>query len=97
MKKLIVAAVLFVGITAAHAQTTHGTEKVEVSKTSTLPEKVHNVVDPKHKEYSGYKVKKKTPHGKKYVKTVDKNDHTVTIKTKNSGSMDKKVVTTSTK
>ena len=38
--------------------------KVEVEKTSTVGQKVHNVFHPKHKHYSGYKVEHKTQYKK---------------------------------
>ena len=96
MKNLILAASLLVGVISAQAQQKTPV-KNEETKTTTVGDKVHNVVDPHHKKYSGYKVKKKTANGKKYVKKVNTEDHTTTIKTKTAGDLDKKVVTVSNK
>ena len=97
MKKFIALAVIFAGITIAKAQETKPKETEDVRKTSTIPQKINNVVNPNDKEYNGYKVKKKTRKGKKYVKKVNTQNHTVRVKTKNAGDLDKKVQTTSTK
>jgi hypothetical protein len=54
MKKLLIFAMLFCGITmGASAQTV---KKSKVKKTSTIPQKVHNTFS-KHKKYSGTKRK----------------------------------------
>lgn len=56
MKKLIIAIVALFTITlTASAQTT----KTKREHTSTVPQKVHNVIYPHHKRYSGHKVKHK--------------------------------------
>jgi hypothetical protein len=34
--------------------------KAKSEKTSTIPQKVHNVIHPKHKKYSGHKTKHKS-------------------------------------
>ena len=91
MKKFIAVTALLAGLALTQAQTMKPKEKDEVKKTSTPVQKVHNVFNPHSKEHSGYKVKRKTKHGKKYVKRVNTMDHTTTVKTKNSGEMDKKV------
>ena len=47
---------------AASAQTTQpatGESKTKVKPTTTVPQKVHNVIHPHHKEYSGVKAKHK--------------------------------------
>jgi hypothetical protein len=97
MKKLMSVLSLLAGLAFAQAQTTKPKEKEEVKKTSTPIEKVHNVFHPRHKHHNGYKVKRKTKHGRKYVKRVNTMEHTKTIKTKEAGSMDKKVTVTPTK
>lgn len=97
MKKLFAILTLFVGLAITQAQTTKPKEKEEVKKTTTVPQKVHNVLHPRHKHHNGYKIKRKTKHGRKYVKRVNTMDHTKTIKTKEAGAMDKKVTTTPTK
>ena len=57
MKKLLVLAILFSGVTfAASAQAP--VAKAKVKKTSTIPQKVHNTFS-KHKKYSGAKSKVK--------------------------------------
>lgn len=57
MKKLLVLAILFSGVTfAASAQAP--VTKAKVKKTSTIPQKVHNTFS-KHKKYSGTKSKVK--------------------------------------
>jgi hypothetical protein len=71
---MILSSALFVGASAqttqdkTPAQTTHkakasGTKmetKVKSKPTSTVPQKVNNIVRPKHKKYSGHKTKTKT-------------------------------------
>ncbi|MDQ6812515.1 MAG: hypothetical protein M3040_02055 [Bacteroidota bacterium] len=58
MKKLLILAILFTGVTVgANAQ--EKVEKAKVKKTSTIPQKVHNTFS-KHKKYSGTKSKMKT-------------------------------------
>lgn len=91
MKKLMVLSVLLAGFAIAQAQEAKPKEKEEVKKTATIPQQVHNVIKPNDKEHSGYKVKKKTRKGKKYVKKVNTMDNTTTIKTKNAGELDKNV------
>lgn len=62
MKKILVflcSALLIAG--AASAQQKHS---VKVKHTSTVPQKVHNVIHHKHKRYSGHKVKAKHTHHK---------------------------------
>ncbi|QBO59689.1 hypothetical protein NBC122_02889 [Chryseobacterium salivictor] len=93
MKKLVLAIIFFGGLTAAQAQQTTPKEKDEVKKTTTIPQEIHNIVDPKHPEHSGYKVKKKTRKGNKYVKRVNTENKTATIKTKKAGEMEKNVKT----
>ena len=95
MKKLFLTAFFLIGAIALQAQ--KAPVKTAQTKTSSVTEKVHNVVDPQHKEYNGYKVKKKTANGKKYVKKVNTEEHTTTIKTKKVGDLDKKVATVSNK
>ncbi|MCW3109646.1 MAG: hypothetical protein JWQ09_4152 [Segetibacter sp.] len=57
MKKLLILAILFTGVTfGASAQTK--VHKAKVKKTSTIPQKVHNTFS-KHKKYSGTKSKVK--------------------------------------
>lgn len=97
MKKLFAILTLFVGLALTQAQTTKPKEKEEVKKTSTPVQKVHNVFHPRHKHHNGYKIKRKTKRGRKFVKKVDTEDHTVKIKTKKAGDMDKKVTVTPTK
>ncbi|MGS0747229.1 hypothetical protein [Halpernia sp. GG3] len=72
-------------------------QKEEVKKTETPVQKVHNVLYPNDKEHNGYKVKRKTKHGRKYVKKVNTMDRTTKIKTKKVGDMDKKVTVSPTK
>ena len=56
MKKLVIASMLFCGLSfGASAQTV---KKEKVKKTSTIPQKVHNTFS-KHKKYSGVKAKAK--------------------------------------
>ena len=93
MKKFIAILTLCAGLAVANAQTTQPKQKEEVKKTATVPQKIHNVIHPNHKEHDGYKVKRKTKHGRKYVKRVNTQDHTTTVKTKKVGDMDKKVTT----
>lgn len=93
MKKLLIAGIFFAGIAFISAQETKPKEKDEVKKTATIPQTIHNVVDPKHKQHNGYKVKKKTKKGNKMVKRVNTNTNTETIKTKKAGEMDKEVKT----
>lgn len=58
MKKFLLMIMLF-GIIASGASAQKGTlNKEKVSKTSTLPQKVHNTFS-KHKKYSGIKIKRK--------------------------------------
>ena len=57
MKKLLVLAILFAGVSmSASAQAP--VAKAKVKKTSTIPQKVHNTFS-KHKKYSGTKSKVK--------------------------------------
>ena len=59
MKRFIIAiVVLFALSTTASAQKKETKTKSE--KTTTVPQKVHNVIHPKHKKYSGHKTKHKT-------------------------------------
>ena len=97
MKKLIVLSAFLVGLVFTQAQEAKPKQKDEVQKTATVPQTINNVVNPKHKKHNGYKIKKKTRRGKKYVKKVNTENHTATIKTKNSGEMDKNVKTVPTK
>lgn len=70
MKKiLILFFVAFLAGGAASAQTKKTKKKTEttetkVKRTTTIPQKVHNVIHPKHKKYSGHKIKHKV-HAKK--------------------------------
>lgn len=93
MKKLVVLMIFFGGLALAQAQEVKPKEKDEVKKTATITQDIHNIVDPKHPENNGYKVKKKTKRGNKYVKRVNTEDKTATIKTKKAGEMDKEVKT----
>ncbi len=70
MKKilLLVSIGVFISV-ASNAQTTPPKVKVETANTevkakptSTIPQKINNVIRPKHKKYSGYKVKRKVSH-----------------------------------
>ena len=70
MKKflMLLGVIVFIS-TASDAQTTPAKVKVETAHTevkakptSTVSQKVHNVIHPKHKKYSGYKVKRKVEH-----------------------------------
>lgn len=92
MNKLIIAGLFFAGIAITSAQETKPSEKETVRKTSNPIQKVGNILNPDHKEHNGYKVKRKTKKGKKYVKKVNTKQHKVRVKTKNSGDLDKKVV-----
>ena len=91
MNKLIIAGMFFAGIALTSAQETKPKEKEEVKKTATIPQKINNVVNPHHKKHNGYKIKKKTKRGHKYVKRVNTHTNTAVIKTKEAGSMDKDV------
>lgn len=93
MNKLIIAGLFFAGIAFTSAQETKPTEKETIRKTASPSQKVHNVLHPRTKQHNGYKIKRKTKRGKKYVKKVNTHQNTVTVKTKNSGEMDKQVVT----
>ena len=97
MKRFILITALLAGLGLTQAQTMKPKEKEEVKKTSTPVQKVHNVLHPNDKEHSGYKVKKKTKKGRKYVKKVNTMDNTVKVKTKKVGDMDKKVTVEPTK
>ena len=97
MKKLLVLSTLLAGLAIAQAQEAKPKEKEEVKKTSTIPKKINNVVNPHHKKHNGYKVKKKTRKGRKYVKKVNTMKDMTTIKTKNAGEMDKNVKVMTTK
>lgn len=88
---------MFAGFGLANAQETIPKEKVEERKTANIPQKINNVVNPDDKEYNGYKIKKKTKKGKKYVKKANTDNNTVRIKTKDAGELDKNVQTTTTK
>ena len=58
MKKFLLM-IMLAGIIASGASAQTGTlNKEKVSKTSTLPQKVHNTFS-KHKKYSGIKIKRK--------------------------------------
>ena len=53
---------IFIISLAVSAQTTQpatGESKTKVKPTSTVPQKVHNIIHPRHKEYSGIKAKHK--------------------------------------
>ncbi|EHQ28963.1 hypothetical protein [Mucilaginibacter paludis] len=64
MKKIMFLLMLAVTMSvAANAQTKVTKDETKVKKTSTIPQKVHNVFS-KHKHYSGTKIK--------HVKKVDK-------------------------
>ncbi|WP_157526564.1 hypothetical protein [Mucilaginibacter ginkgonis] len=67
MKRLILTlTVLICVMTMSFAQKTeHQTEnKVVVRRTATVGMRVHNIFHPKHKHYSGYRVKHKTTYKK---------------------------------
>jgi hypothetical protein len=65
MKKLLFLLVFAVTVSVgAHAQQKEVKNETKVKKTTTIPQKVHNVFS-KHKHYSGTKVK--------HVKKVEKN------------------------
>jgi PBP1b-binding outer membrane lipoprotein LpoB len=55
---LLLLVVIFLG-TAASAQAKKES-KTKSEKTSTIPQKMHNVIHPKHKKYSGHKSKHKS-------------------------------------
>ena len=78
MKKLFALLLVSIMAFAAHAQ-----EKVEVKKTTTPVQKVHNTVS-KHKHYKGYKTKHKYASGAKHVKKVN----TMTGEVKRKDKMD---------
>lgn len=70
MKKLLLTSAFIIGIAyMGSAQTTpptqptqkHETKKETKTKpTSTVPQKAHNMIRPRHKKYSGHKTKTKT-------------------------------------
>jgi hypothetical protein len=70
MKKLLLTSAFIIGLAAISSaqttQTTQPTQKQETKKetktkpTSTVPQKAHNMIRPKHKKYSGHKTKTKT-------------------------------------
>ncbi|HEV7622149.1 MAG TPA: hypothetical protein VGO09_10460 [Flavisolibacter sp.] len=71
MKRLIIATVfLFALALTSSAQTEvkrkkqhgHKESKAKTERTTTVPQKVHNIIHPKHKRYSGVKRKHKTSH-----------------------------------
>ena len=97
MKKLLVLSTFLAGFAFTQAQEAKPKEKEEVKKTANVEQTVHNVIHPKHKKHNGYKVKRKTKRGKKYVKKVNAMNNTTTVKTKNSGEMDKNVKVMTTK
>ncbi len=56
MKNLLM--LLFVSLSFAAVSNAQAVEhKTKVKRTSTVPQKVHNVFHPKHKKHSGYKIK----------------------------------------
>lgn len=85
MKKFLgLLMVLFIGF-GASAQ-----EKVEVKKTTTVGQKVHNATH-KNKRYKGYKVKKKRANGHKTVHKVNHMNGDVKDKSKQAGEVEKTV------
>ncbi len=71
MKRLIISLLVILALTiSASAQKEtkrkkihgHHESKSKTERTSTVPQKVHNIIHPKHKKYSGVKKKHKTTH-----------------------------------
>lgn len=92
-----VAGLFFAGIAATSAQETKPKEKEEVKNTANVTQSINNVINPKHKKHNGYKVKRKTKRGKKYVKKVNTRQNTAKIKSKNAGDVGKNVQVVSEK
>jgi len=89
MKKLLGLFIIIMGLSfSSFAQ-----QKEDITKTSTVPQKVHNTFS-KHKHYNGYKVKKKRINGHKTVHKVNETEGTVKDKSKHAGDLDKKVEVT---
>lgn len=60
MKKFLMLFFIALSVSVvSNAQTTKPEHKTKAEHTSTIPQKVHNAIHPKHKKYSGYKVKHK--------------------------------------
>lgn len=86
MKKIWIMLVCFACISlSSFAQ-----QKEVITKTSTLPQKVHNTFS-SHKEYNGYKVKKKRANRHKTVHKVNEDKGIIKDKSKKAGDIDKKV------
>ncbi len=63
MKKIIVllfATILIGGAASAQVKKTETKTETKSKPTTTVPQKVHNVIHPHHKKYSGHKTKHKT-------------------------------------
>jgi len=58
MKKIIV--FLFVATLACTAASAQEKKETKSKHTSTVPQKMHNAIHPRHKKYSGHKTKHKT-------------------------------------
>ena len=59
MKKMIIAVLVMCTLSITASAQTKKEAKTKVEHTSTVPQKVHNVIHHKHKRYSGYKTKRK--------------------------------------
>ena len=62
MKKLLLLFFIAFGLSVAAQAQTKTERKTKKERTSTIPQKVHNVIHPKHKKYNGYKSKHKVSH-----------------------------------
>ncbi|MFL5789164.1 MAG: hypothetical protein ACJ748_13985 [Flavisolibacter sp.] len=60
MKQFILAVVVLFALNSSASAQTKKDSKTKSEKTTTVPQKVHNVIHPKHKRYSGHKSKHKT-------------------------------------
>ena len=60
MKKLIIAILILFALSNSASAQVKKESKTKSEKTSTVPQKVHNIIHPKHKRYSGHKAKHKS-------------------------------------
>jgi hypothetical protein len=60
MKKVLIAILVLVAVSTTASAQTRKESKTKADRTTTVPQKVHNVIHPKHKRYSGRKTKHKT-------------------------------------